>query len=192
VGGIQKGFPMMTFDLSNNQNPVERRVEKPHGRSAPGDGKYISTKTYGHELGLSCCFRQWKAESHCRYLHGYALAIRIEFEADELDERNWVVDFGGLKSLKSALEATFDHKMLVAIDDPLSATFRELEIAGACRIVWVPATGCEAMAKEVFDLAEQWLSDNGYAPRVSVRRVEVSEHGANSAIYEEELKEIRW
>ena len=33
-----------------------------------------STKTYGHEEGLSCCFRQWRAtHSHCRLLHGYAL-----------------------------------------------------------------------------------------------------------------------
>ncbi|SVB70610.1 uncharacterized protein METZ01_LOCUS223464, partial [marine metagenome] len=26
---------------------------------------YQSTKTYGNEVGLSCCFRQWRADSHC-------------------------------------------------------------------------------------------------------------------------------
>lgn len=48
---------------------------------------YKSTKLYGHEIGLSAAFRQWRAESHCRFLHGYALAVRFEFEADELDVR---------------------------------------------------------------------------------------------------------
>ena len=39
-----------------------------------------STKTYGHEEGLSCCFRQWRAtHSHCRLLHGYALSFRLTF-----------------------------------------------------------------------------------------------------------------
>ena len=56
--------------------------------------KFKSTKTYGHDLGFSAAFRQWRADSHCKYIHGYALAFRFEFEADELDVRNWVVDFG--------------------------------------------------------------------------------------------------
>jgi len=80
---------------------------------------YLSTKTFGHELGLSAAFRQWKADSHCRFLHGYALAVKFTFAAEELDVRNWVVDFGGLKGLKQILEDTFDHKTLVASDDPL-------------------------------------------------------------------------
>ena len=79
---------------------------------------YKSTKTFGHELGLSSAFRQWKAQSHCRFVHGYALAVKFEFEAEELDVRNWVVDFGSLKSLRKMLEDTFDHKLLVAEDDP--------------------------------------------------------------------------
>lgn len=62
--------------------------------------KYISTKQYGHELGLSCAFRQWKADSHCKYIHGYALAFKFKFETDTLDSNNWVVDFGNLKELK--------------------------------------------------------------------------------------------
>ena len=31
---------------------------------------FLSTKTYGHDLGLSAAFRQWRAESHCRLIHG--------------------------------------------------------------------------------------------------------------------------
>lgn len=142
---------------------------------------YVSTKTYGHEIGLSCAFRQWRAESHCRLIHGYALKIHLEFETDELDERNWVVDFGSLKSFKGMLEDTFDHKLLVAEDDPMKAEILRLQELGLADVVVLPKAGCEAFAEYVFGAAETWLESNGYAPRVRMRKVEVHEHGANSA-----------
>lgn len=144
---------------------------------------YKSTKTFGHELGLSAAFRQHRAESHCNLIHGYALAIKVTFEADELDVRNWVVDFGSLKSYKAILENTFDHKLLVAEDDPKKDDLCALQGLGLADVVVVPATGCEAFAKMVFEYTEQWLIDAGYAPRCRVVEVEVREHGANSAIY---------
>lgn len=144
---------------------------------------FRSTKTYGHDIGLSAAFRQWRAESHCHLIHGYALAIRLEFEAEELDVRNWVVDFGSLKSLKGMLEDTFDHTLLVAEDDPELEWFREAERRGIANVVVVPATGCERFAELIFECTEQWLVDNGYAPRCRIVSVEVSEHGANSAIF---------
>ena len=49
---------------------------------------YKSTKTHGHAIGLSAAFRQWRADSHCKYLHGYALAVKFVFEAGELDARD--------------------------------------------------------------------------------------------------------
>ena len=146
--------------------------------------RYQSTKTYGHEIGLTCCFRQWKAESHCRFLHGYAIAVRFVFEAEELDIRNWVVDFGSLKTLKMRLEDTFDHKTLVAEDDPDKGALKSLHDLGVIDMVMVPATGCEKFAELIFETTEIWLKDAGYAPRVWLRSVEVKEHGANSAIVE--------
>ena len=146
---------------------------------------FISTKTFGHELGLSACFRQWKAQSHCRHLHGYALAVKVEFGAEELDIRNWVVDFGSLKSFKARLEETFDHTLLVAEDDPMRDELCQLAGLDAAKCVVVEATGCEAFAKLIYEFAALWLADNGYAPRCKVLSVEVREHGANSAIYRE-------
>lgn len=144
---------------------------------------YRSSKCYGHEIGLTAVFRQWRAQSHCRFLHGYALKVHIEFEADELDERRWVVDFGSLKSFKALLEATFDHKLLIAEDDPQFDELWELGEAGLAQPVVVPATGCEAFAEMIYSGAELWVKDNGYAPRVRVHSVTVSEHGANSATF---------
>lgn len=145
---------------------------------------YKSTKTYGHEIGLSCAFRQWRAQSHCRFIHGYALKIRLEFEADELDSRNWVVDFGSLKSLKGTLENTFDHKLLVAEDDPEKDLLCQLAGYGVADVVVLPAVGCEKFAEYIAEVAIIWLGDNGYKDRVRLHSVEVSEHGANSAIYQ--------
>lgn len=144
---------------------------------------YQSTKTFGHHLGLSVAFRQHKAGSHCRFVHGYALAFRFVFEADELDERHWVVDFGSLKSLKGWLEDTFDHKVIVAEDDPQIAWFREGHRLGVLDLVELPAAGCEKFAEYVFGATETWLEANGYTPRCRLVSVEVMEHGANSAIF---------
>ena len=147
--------------------------------------RHISTKTYGHDVGLSACFRQWRADSHCHFIHGYALAVRLEFAADELDSRNWVVDFGDLKEFKQILQDLFDHKLLVAQDDPLLAELLQLQEQGLAQVNVVEAVGCEAFAKLIYLEADSWLHRKGLVSRVSIHRVEVREHGANSAIYEE-------
>ena len=64
--------------------------------------KYFSTKTY-RQIG-PVAYRQRRADSHCNLIHGYAMSFHFEFEADTLDARNWVTDFGGLKPLKEKLE----------------------------------------------------------------------------------------
>lgn len=147
--------------------------------------RYRSTKTYGAEVGLSCAFRQWRADSHCRFIHGYALGITVTFEAQTLDRNGWVIDFGGLKTLKQQLVDRFDHKLLVAGDDPYLPGLQALTLGtGAADVVVVPATGCEAFAQQVCRMAQEWLLANGHTDgRVRVHSVEVREHGANSAIF---------
>lgn len=144
---------------------------------------YRSTKTFGHDLGLSAAFRQWRAShSHCRYLHGYALAVTLTFEADDLDARHWVVDFGGLKAVKRWLEDTFDHKTLVAKDDPAIEAFRALHTAGLIDLVEVEAVGCEQFAAMIARHVSAWL-EGVCGDRVRLVGVEVREHGANSAAW---------
>lgn len=148
--------------------------------------RHLSTKTYTHSVGLSCCFRQWKAESHCRFLHGYALQIKLVFSGN-LDERNWVVDFGGLKPVRQWLEDTFDHKMLVANDDPLRAYLIGLgkDPDALAQVVMVDNVGCEAFAELIFRKTDEYLI-NIYNPRhkssAQIEIVEVSEHPGNSAL----------
>lgn len=146
--------------------------------------KYYSTKTYGHEEGLSCMFRQPLAtHSHCSLLHGYALSFSFKFGCDGLDDKNWVVDFGNLKELKAWLKDNFDHKHAVDKDDPEIKTFLELEEQGLSEVRVMNGVGCEKFAEQAFHFANDLVQkqSNGRCFCVSC---EVREHGANSAIYE--------
>ena len=143
---------------------------------------FISTKTYNHNVGLSCAFRQWKAfDSHCQYLHGYALSVRFNFKGD-LDQKNWVYDFGDLKDVKKFLEDTFDHKTVIAEDDPQLETFKELDKNMLIQLVILPAVGCEKFAEYIYNKINPIVTIKTNN-RVRLMSVEVIEHGANSAIY---------
>ncbi len=143
--------------------------------------KFYSTKTYGCERGLSAAFRQWRADSHCKYLHGYALGFRFVFGADTLDERNWVYDFGGCKWIKELLENTFDHRTVVAVDDPQLANFKRMHETGTIQLRLLDHVGCEAFASYIFNMCAPKVSHDTKG-RVKLMSVECFEHSANSAI----------
>ena len=142
--------------------------------------RYQSTKII--ELG-SCAFRQWKADSHCKFIHGYRLVAKFWFSCDSLDDRNWVVDFGGLKELKQVLEKQFDHTFCVSADDPLLEQFKALHASGAADLrIMEKGVGIERTAEWCFDVADahvRGITKN----RCWVEKVEVWEHEKNSAIY---------
>lgn len=174
--------------------------------------KYLSTKTYGNDRGLSCCFRQWRStHSHCSLLHGYSIGIRLIFASDTLDDRNWVMDFGGLAAFKAWAEHMFDHTLIMAEDDPHLDMFQRMaelglqDQGGVCDLRVVPAVGCEKFAElayremshilDCFQTGRPYqVPKNGrqetYVPRyavgpdVQLQSVEVFEHAGNSAIYQ--------
>ena len=146
---------------------------------------YYSTKTYGHNIGLSCAFRQPKADSHCRFIHGYSLAFKFTFGCKELDNKNWAVDFGSLKPLKKWLENTFDHKIAVDENDPEIETFKQLEEDGLAELSVMDGVGAEMFAKHAFDFADKLIREQTDG-RCFVESVECMEHGANSAIYKKQ------
>lgn len=143
--------------------------------------KYVSTKTY-RQIG-PVAYRQWRADSHCNLIHGYALSFHFEFESDTLDARNWVVDFGGLKPLKGMLEDWFDHTLLVAEDDPKKDDLLELGKKGLAKITIVEKTGCEGIADFLYEyINEQFLPTYGWGDRVWCSKVEVRETDSNMAM----------
>jgi 6-pyruvoyltetrahydropterin/6-carboxytetrahydropterin synthase len=171
--------------------------------------KFYSTKTYGNDRGLSCCFRQWRAtHSHCSTLHGYSIGIKLIFECETLDDKNWGMDFGGLKEFKTWADYMFDHTLIIAQDDPYLEFFRKMSWMGhppqsgisnhhevkphergaICDLRIVEGVGCEMFAKLCYDKMAELLASGNMRypinPNVRIKSAEVFEHGANSAIYE--------
>ena len=142
--------------------------------------QFFASKKYGHERGLSAAFRQWRASSHCRFMHGYSFEFEFEFGTNKLDENNWVVDFGSLKGLEAWLRQTFDHKTLVATDDPEYSYYEKMHQKGIINMVSVDSTGCEMFAKMAMEFSSD-LIVKLYGGRCWVESVTVREHGANSA-----------
>lgn len=144
---------------------------------------YYSTKTYNHSIGLSAVFRQPHADhSHCKYLHGYSLAFKFTFGCKDLDNKNWAVDFGGLKPLKQWLEDTFDHKTVIDENDPHLNDFRILETKGLCQITVLDGVGAEKFAEHAWAYADKLIRD-ATNDRCWCESCECAEHGANSAIF---------
>ena len=147
--------------------------------------KFESGKTYSHSTGHSCAFRQWRADSHCNLIHGYALQFELTFGSEKLDERNWVVDFGGLKPLKAWLEDNFDHKVILDEDDPMMEHFEKIASVGLCELTIFNGVGVEKFAEHAFNFADNLIRDMPN-DRCCVVEVECMEHGANSAIFRKE------
>jgi 6-pyruvoyltetrahydropterin/6-carboxytetrahydropterin synthase len=144
---------------------------------------YYSTKTYGHNIGLSAVFRQPHADhSHCRFLHGYSLQFKFTFGASELDNKNWAVDFGGLKPLKQWLEDTFDHKVVLDENDDKLHYFHVLEEAGLAQLTILDGVGAEKFAEHAWRFADKLVKEMSDG-RCWCESAECAEHGANSAIY---------
>ena len=151
---------------------------------------YQSTKLFD---GFSCCFRQWKAKTtHCRFLHGYGVSFRVTFEGN-LDDRNWVWDFGGMKRAKTQidgkqpkerLDTMFDHTVIVAIDDPKLETFQAMEVMGLIQLRTVEATGAEKFAEFIYNKLSEFVYEETQG-RVRIAQVEFMEHGKNTAIYKQ-------
>ena len=76
---------------------------------------YRVTKTYGHDRGFSCAFRQWSSGTDCQHLHGYSLGFKVVLESPTLDVNNWVYDFGKFKffTLFSIKELEIDLGLVI-------------------------------------------------------------------------------
>ena len=153
-------------------------------------GKFQSSKVFD---GFSTVFRQWKAkETHCRFLHGYGISFKVYFEG-ELDEKNWVWDFGGMKRAKTLIDGKqpkawmdymFDHTVIIAKDDPGMGGWKTMNDLGVIQLRIIEATGAEKFAEYVYNKLNDFVkteTDN----RVKVIKVKFMEHGKNAAYYSE-------
>ena len=153
-------------------------------------GKFQSSKVFD---GFSTVFRQWKAkDTHCSFLHGYGVSFKVYFEGD-LDHRNWVWDFGGMKRAKTQIDGMspkewmdymFDHTLICAEDDPALPYLRKLEFENIIQLRVIPATGAEKFAEYIYNKLNDFVQTETEG-RVRVTKVKFAEHGKNAAYYVE-------
>ena len=153
-------------------------------------GKHQSSKVFD---GFSTVFRQWKAEdTHCRFLHGYGISFKVYFEG-ELDHRNWVWDFGGMKRAKTQIDGMsakqwmdymFDHTLIMAQNDPALEDFKALDSKGIVQLRIIPATGAEKFAEFIYNKLNEFVKTETEG-RVRVTKVDFREHAKNEASFGE-------
>ena len=153
-------------------------------------GTFIAEKVYD---GYSTVFRQWKAtDTHCSFLHGYGVSFKVTFEGD-IDYRNWVFDFGGMKRAKTLIDGKqpkkwmdymFDLTTIIAEDDPILATMLALEDRNMCQVRVIPATGAEKFAEYIYNKLQDFVNVETDG-RVRIQKVKFMEHAKNSASFGE-------
>ena len=150
--------------------------------------KFQSSKVFD---GFSTVFRQWKAEdTHCRFLHGYGISFKVYFEG-ELDHRNWVWDFGGMKRAKTKIDGKspkewmdymFDHTVIIAEDDPGMKGWETMNQLGVIQLRVIPATGAEKFVEYIYNKLQEFVNTETEG-RVKITKVKFMEHGKNAAYY---------
>ena len=74
---------------------------------------------YGHRL--------MDYDGVCQHPHGHNAVVEIHIEANSLDGRNMVADFGDIKLIvKGWIDQELDHKMILRKDDPLAAALEKM------------------------------------------------------------------
>ena len=144
--------------------------------------KFKSTKRFGP---ITTGHRQWRDKGHCSYIHGYGRYVRLTFEATQLDERGWVMDFGDLKDVKSWIESEWDHRTLIAADDPAIPELKTLEEVGGINLNILPEgylPGIEESCRYLYDKLSPMIQRKTNN-RVEITRVEIWETEKNQAEY---------
>ena len=144
--------------------------------------KYKSSKRFGP---ITTGHRQWRDKGHCSYVHGYGRYVRLTFEATELDERGWVMDFGDLRDVKSWIESEWDHRTLIAADDPAIPELKTLEEVGGINLNILPEgylPGIEESCRYLYDKLNPMIQRKTNN-RVEITRVECWETEKNQAEY---------
>lgn len=152
---------------------------------------YTFTSTKEYVDSFPCAYRQWRADDKpggvpgCNKIHGYAFSMKFYFGTDDLDVRNWVVDYGSLSSLKAVLQDQFDHTLLVSSDDPHIDWYREAQNRGIAKVIELPRLGCEGLADVLYKFVNGvYIPETfgtGEASRIWCYKVSVRETQSNLA-----------
>ena len=137
------------------------------------------TKSY-RDIPLS--HRQPHHRGRCSRLHGHSWAVTLTFEAKELDDNGFVIDFGDLHFLKDWIDLNLDHATALKKSDPLRAECEKLEQMGLLKILWVDSASCEGIAQFLYHTFQPMIEVKTKG-RVRLQSLHLEEDSKNSATY---------
>ena len=95
-------------------------------------------------------------ETHqCARLHGHNYIVMVELAAADLDENNFVRDYGELSALKRYIDDTLDHRHLNDVfgHDSVTAEFLAKSLYDWCKARWP-----ETSAVRVSETPKTWAT----------------------------------
>ena len=140
---------------------------------------YIIEKDFGW---WPAAHRQYLHAGRCFNVHGHEYKIQVEFGCSEPDEQGFVLDFGKLKFIKNYLNDNVDHGFFVDENDPLREQFEQMEKNGYARVLIVPSSSAEGLAKFLYETFNKKVEDDSEG-RAWINAVTVHEGPGNLAIY---------
>jgi len=126
--------------------------------------------------------RQFRHDGRCAFIHGHNWAIEVEFACTKLDERGFVVDFGGLGFLKKWIDENLDHACLFAEADPERVALLKNHPKLFKPLV-IDSVSTEGIAKFLFETFEPMVRRE-LGDRAWVQQIILHEDTKNSARYE--------
>lgn len=118
----------------------------------------------GTVVAFEAAHRQYLDESKCGRLHGHNWKVKINI-IGPIGPLGYVIDF---KDLKEAIVSRFDHKVILAENDPLVKVLKEHDQA----VSTIPANPtCENLAWIIQDMIKDILPNGhkDYGPWISIR-----------------------
>jgi 6-pyruvoyltetrahydropterin/6-carboxytetrahydropterin synthase len=151
-------------------------------------GKYQSTKILE---GYSICFRDDKQIPRLQKLYGGAISFKLWFEG-ELDNRNWVVDFGFLKrskykiknivdpydnsleemSIKEYMDWLFDHTLIISENDSYLTKIKYMtHNSDIAQLRVLPQSNLEFFTKHVYNIITEAINEE-HGDRIKISKIE--------------------
>ncbi len=118
----------------------------------------------------------------CSRLHGHSWAITLTFEAKELDDNGFVIDFGDLHFIKDWIDLNLDHATALKKSDPMREECEKLEEMGLLKILWLGSASCEGIARSLYHIFQPMIEEKTQG-RVRLQSLHLEEDSKNSATF---------
>jgi 6-pyruvoyltetrahydropterin/6-carboxytetrahydropterin synthase len=126
--------------------------------------------------------RQPLHSGRCSRLHGHSWAITLTFEAQELDENGFIIDFGDLHFIKDWIDLNLDHATALKKSDPMREECEKLEEMGLLKILWLDSASCEGIAQFLYHIFQPMIEEKTQ-DRVRLQSLLLEEDSKNSATF---------